>query len=81
MRFTMQLGQNETKSSVSEDHHGKERKINMKKYIEAKIDGEWCIIDQMDITEDATFSIQNENGDPTYYKIDDYELRIVRYEN
>ena len=51
----------------------------MKQYIEAKIDGEWCTVDRMDITEKAVFTIYNNNGDPTDYPIDDYELRITQY--
>jgi len=53
----------------------------MKQYIEAKIDGEWCTVDRMDITEKAVFTIYNDNGDPTDYPIDDYELRITQYQD
>lgn len=52
----------------------------MKKYVEAKIQGDWCTIDRMDITETATFTIYNENGESTDFPIDEYELRIVQYE-
>lgn len=41
----------------------------MKQYIEAKIEGEWCTIDRMDITETATFTI------------DKFELRVAKYSN
>lgn len=51
----------------------------MKQYIEAKIEGEWCAIDRMDITETATFTIYNDNGDPTDYPIDKFELRVAKY--
>ena len=49
------------------------------KYVEAKIDGNWIIVDGIN-SEDSTFIIYDENGDENAFQMSEHEMRIVRYE-
>lgn len=48
-------------------------------YVEAKLENEWFIVDEIDITGNEAFYIYDEDGTEHSYPINDYELRIKRH--